>query len=175
MGKQRQLKKEESKKIMRLCSERNTILEISKLLERNHRTIKKFIYAGEVIRLKSKRTKPKALSFRDMQNLKNTLRKMPHSTSRAIFEKAGLSNVSKSTRNDYSRKFGEVRKIKSTLILTQKHKKTRIESSKKYIKQDFNKVIWIDECRATLGGPDGRARVAIVRPKTSTSVSTAAG
>ena len=83
---------------------------------------------------------------------------MPHSTSRAIFEQAGLSNVPKSTRNGYLREIGEVRKMKNTPILTQKHKENRDESAKKYVKQDFTNVIWTDECRATLDGPDGWAR-----------------
>ena len=85
MGKQRQPNKEETKKIIRLCSEGNNSLEISKLLKRAHRTIKNFLSTSEAIRAKPKRTKPKAMSSRDMRKLKNALRKMPHSTSRAIF------------------------------------------------------------------------------------------
>ena len=155
MGKQRQLKKEESKVIIKLCSEENTSLDLSKLLKRDHRTINKFLSADEFIRSKPKCTKPKALSSRDMRKLKNTLRKMLNSTSRAIFEKAGVSNVPKSTRNDYLREFREVRKMNSTPILTQKHMENRVEWLKKYVKQDFTNVMWTDECRATLDEPNG--------------------
>ena len=95
--------KRKIKKIIRLCLEGNTSLEISILRKRVHRTIKKFLSAGEVIR-----SKPKALRSRDLRILKNNFRKVPHSTSRGIFENAGISNVPKSTRNEYLREIEKV-------------------------------------------------------------------
>ena len=80
---------------------------------------------------------------------------MPHLTSKTIFEAAGLFELPKSTRNDYLRKIENVKKKISTPVLTKKHKQKQVEWARKYSKQDFNKVIWTDKCRATLNGPDG--------------------
>ena len=55
-GKQRQLKQEEIKKILKLCSEGNNSLEISNLLKMDHSKIKTFLSAGEVTSAKSKLT-----------------------------------------------------------------------------------------------------------------------
>ena len=43
-------------------------------------------------------------------------------------------------------------------VLTKKHKAKRVKWAKKYLKYDFNEVIWTDECRVTLNGPDGWAK-----------------
>ena len=61
------------KKIIRLSSKLNTSLEISKLLNRDHRTIKKFLSAGEVTH-----SKLKALSTRVLRKVTNSLRNYPH-------------------------------------------------------------------------------------------------
>ena len=42
--------------------------------------------------------------------------------------------------------------------LTVNHKERRIEFAVKYMKQDFDKVMFTDECRATLDGSDGFSR-----------------
>ena len=158
MGKKCQLTEGETKEIVTLCSQGTTSLEIAKKLGRDHRTIKNFLSQGKVTRSKPIRGKPKALSPRNIRKVTNTLRKMPHASSRAIFHAAGLPEIPKTTRNDYLRKIGMVRKMKSTPLLTKTHKEKRVKWAKKYLKHDFNKVIWTDECRATLDGPDGWAK-----------------
>jgi len=154
MGKRSQLSTEEVKKIVQLSTKLSS-LEISKKLKRDHRTIKKFLTKGEVTRARLTKTKPKALSPRDERKLKRTLRIMPHATSKMLFEKAGLKKISKTTRNVYLQKIGNIRKMKNSPVLTSIHKMKRIDWARKFIKQDFHKVIWSDECRATLDGPDG--------------------
>ena len=45
----------------------STTLEIVILMKRDHRTIKKFLSAGQVTHSEPNRTKPKALGSRDLQ------------------------------------------------------------------------------------------------------------
>ena len=42
--------------------------------------------------------------------------------------------------------------------LSKLHRQKRLDWADMYLKQDFSKVLWTDECRATLDGPDGWAR-----------------
>ena len=44
-------------------------------------------------------------------------------------------------------------------ILKKTHKEKRIALTQKYIKTNFEDVLFTDEARATLDGPDGRAKV----------------
>lgn len=158
MGKKVKLTQNETQQIIQLFSRRKSSLEIAKTLNRDHRTIKNFLSKGKVTHSTPKRGKPKALSSRDIRKVTNTLRKMPHASSRAIFQEAGLTEISKTTRNEYLKKIGSVKKKVSTPVLSKTHKEKRVLWAKKYLKQDFNKVIWTDECRATLDGPNGWAK-----------------
>ena len=84
--------------------------------------------------------------------------RQPISTSAQIFQAAGLPDIAKSTRCRALRSIGKVVKVKTRPPLNRRHKEKRIVWCKKYLKLDFNKVIWSDEMRATLDGPDGWAR-----------------
>ena len=86
---------------------------------------------------------------------------MPGATSAKIFEEAGLVNVPKTTRNRLLRKVAPVAAIRSPSTkppLTPRHRRLRMEWSKKYMKTDMNFVLFTDESRATLDGPDGWAK-----------------
>ena len=122
MGKRSQLCQEEAQNIVQLSSKGKSSLEIARKLKRDHRTIKKFLTEGKVTRAKQKRTKPKALSSRHEKKVKNALLRMPHSTSKTIFEAAGLFEIPNLTRNGYLKKIGNVKKKISTSVLTKKHK-----------------------------------------------------
>ena len=138
--------------------EREKFTRDGKKINRDHRTSKNFLAKGKVTHSTPKRSKPKALSPRDLRKVTNTLRKMPHASSRGIFQEAGLPKIPKTTRNEPLNKIGSVKKKVSAPVLTKAHKEKRIQWAKKYLKQGFSKVIWTDECRATLDGPDGWAK-----------------
>ena len=120
MGKRSQLCQNKVQNIVQLSLKGKCSLEIARKLKRDHRTIKKFLTEGKVTCSKQKCTKPKASCLRDERKVKNALLRMPHSASKIIFEAAGLSKVPKSTRNDYLRKIGNIKKKISTLVLIKK-------------------------------------------------------
>ena len=111
----------------------------------------------KVLHLEKKHTggRPKALSDREVRKIKIQLAKCPHSSSKTIFIKAGLPNVSKTTRNRVLKRLGNVRNRSVRPHLTKKHKLQRVDWAKKYHTLDFVNVLWTDESRVTLDGPDG--------------------
>ena len=80
-------------------------LEISKILKRDHRTVKRFVEEGKVERKQHKRGRPSVTTSRDLRKIKRSLSQNPHSTSQTIFEAAGVTNVSKRTRNRILKKW----------------------------------------------------------------------
>ena len=95
MGKRSQLCQNKVQNIVQLGSKEKSSFEVARKLKRDHCTIKKFLTKGKVTRAKQKCTKPKALSPRHERKVKIALLRMPHSTSKTIFEAAGLSKVPK--------------------------------------------------------------------------------
>ena len=154
MGLKSKLTSDEQTKIFNMLSSGYNSLEISKKMNRDHRTIKKFIDKPIIYQTPKKSMKPKALSPRDCRKIKNIIVKSPHLTSKSIFIKAGLSNIPKSTRNVFLNSISSVKKMKKLPYLTENHKNRRYEWAKSHIKCDFSLIIWSDECRATLDGPD---------------------
>ncbi|KAA8584625.1 hypothetical protein FQN60_008410, partial [Etheostoma spectabile] len=72
--------------------------------------------------------------------------------------KCNLPGVSRSTRCSVLRDVAQVRKAETRPPLNKTHKVKRQDWAKKYLKTDFSKVLWTDEMRVTLDGPDGWAR-----------------
>ncbi|KAI5088077.1 bloodthirsty [Silurus meridionalis] len=82
---------------------------------------------------------------------------MPLATSLAIFQSCNITGVPKSTRCAILRDMAKVRKAESRPPLNKTHKLKRQDWAKKYLKTDFSKVLWTDEMRVSLDGPDGWA------------------
>ncbi|KAF4647351.1 hypothetical protein FOZ61_004295, partial [Perkinsus olseni] len=74
-----------------------------------------------------------------------------------IFDEAGVTPKGKTTRNKVLKEVGKVVKPRPRPSLTQKHKKDRLDWARANLKRDFSTVIWTDEARATLDGPDNWA------------------
>ena len=152
MAKGVQITEYETKKITKLLSTGKSTCFIAKQLKRGHHTIKKFVENDWVTRKKPTKCKPKALSPAKVHKLKFALAKNPNSTSKTIFDQAGIHDIPKTTRNVYLRKLGTVKKVVASPPLSKLHCQKWQEWADRYLKQDLRKVLWTDECRATLDG-----------------------
>ena len=80
-----------------------------------------------------------------------------HSCSKFIFVAASGPKVGKTTRCKVLQSIGRAISPKKRPLLTKVHKAKRVEWAERYHKANFSNVIFTDECRATLDGPDGWA------------------
>ena len=100
----------------------------------------------------------KSVTKRDLSCLKRNLRKVPGAISKTIFQESGLTGIPKTTRN---RILGRIAKHKASQKrpqLSSRHKDLRLNWARKYMKSDIKYVLFTDESRATLDGPDGWAK-----------------
>jgi hypothetical protein len=72
-----------------------------------------------------------------MYRLRRNLRKMPGATSKIIFKEAGLLDVPKTTPNHILGKLGSMKTMIKRPSLTPKHKRLRMELSRKYMQTDI--------------------------------------
>ena len=158
MGKKRDLSEEEKAEIIKKLGKGVDTLQISKLLKRDHRTIQSFVNAGKNKRKDYDKTAAKRRRAKICTKLKIEVSKNPHATSKTIFQNAGLPMTSRNTRCRMLLEVAKVKKMQSRPLLTKRHKENRISWAHQYLKLDFSKVIFTDECRATLDGPDGWTR-----------------
>jgi hypothetical protein len=93
-----------------------------------------------------------------MYRLRRNVRKMPGATSKRIFKEAGLPDVPKTTRILILGKLGSIKTMIKRPSLTPRHKRLRMEWSRKYMKTDMKFVLFTDESRASLDGPAGWAK-----------------
>ena len=157
MGKKSDLSEKEKNSIRVYMSQGTDTLQISKLLKRDHRTIQRYVKEGHSSRKKRPKTGVKGISKRDVNAIKRIVAKKPHLTSKRVFEEANLKNVPRSTRCRVLKNMGSVKKMSPKSPLNETQRKKRMEWAARYLKTDFSKVIFTDEARATLDGPDGWA------------------
>lgn len=158
MGRKKDLTSTEKAKIVSLLACGNSTNEIAKDLGRDHRTIKKYVQRSEGGRKKREEPKRRKISKRDVARLKREAARTPLATSANLFKRCGITNMSRSGRCNVLRELGQVKKAESKPRLTAQHREKRLNWAKKYMKSDFSKVLWTDEMRVTLDGPDGWAR-----------------
>ena len=92
MGK-RDLTDADRLKITSMSGYGKSTLEIAKNMNRDHRTIKRFVVSGQTKRKTPKRCYLRRLSPRDIRKLKVEMAKTPQATSKSIFENAGVSDA----------------------------------------------------------------------------------
>lgn len=80
--------------------------------------------------------------------------KKPCCTSKKIFEEAGIDNISKTSRNRFLKTIGKQRRPIKKVLLTPRHKKLRYNWALRYMKTNMEAVIFTDETRVCLDGPD---------------------
>ena len=87
-----------------------------------------------------------------------TLKQSPFSTSGKIFSEAGIQNCGRTLRCKNLSTIGKVVQPICQPPLSEVHRSKRVAWANQYMKLDFRRVIFSDECRAILDGPDGVCR-----------------
>ncbi|CAI9583058.1 unnamed protein product [Staurois parvus] len=90
-----------------------------------------------------------------MHRIKRAAAKIPLHSSKQIFEAAGASGVPRTSRCRVLQSLATVHKPFIRPPLTNAHKQKQLHWAEKYTKTNFQTVLFTDECRATLDGPDG--------------------
>ena len=163
MGKNKSLSTDERARITKRASEGASPAVIAKELKRDPRTIKKAIENINFTRKVRKDRGKSKLSPRDMRKIALAARKMPLHSSKSIFDAAGIANCCRQTRCTSLNMLGKMAKPKARPPISHRNKLKRVSWAKKYMKVDFSKVIFTDECHATLDGPDGWSRGWIIK------------
>ena len=158
MGKKKDLSGSEKQTIVQLLGQGKIAHEIAQSIHRDSRTVKRFIKDSNHTRKRSDKGKCKVISKRDITKIKRSVAKNPLNTSFRVFQEAGINGVSKSSRWRLLQRIATVKTAKRQPPLTIVHKVNRVKWAMKYLKTDFSNVLFTDECRATLDGPDGFAR-----------------
>ena len=158
MGKGESLSQDERIIIPQKLAEGLKPSQIARLLDRDTRTIKKAIMNINFTR-KTRSDRGKfILSARDLRKLKSTVKKQPLSTSKSIFNSAGLGEFGRTTRCKALKMVSRVTRAVKRPYLTIRHCKQRMSWSRQYMKLAFENEIFTDESRVTLDGPDGWRR-----------------
>ena len=92
MGRKSVLKPEAKKKITQLLSQGKTSVDISKIIHRDHRTVKSYIANSSKVRQRSDKVTFQKISRLEISFIKRAVAKKPHSTSFKIFGEAGVQD-----------------------------------------------------------------------------------
>lgn len=111
MGQKNDLTDSEKSKIIKCLSEGTNPLKISKILGRDHRTIKHFIANSH--RKKRVDLKRRKLTGIDLQRIKDEATRNPLSCSAAVFQNCSLPGVPRSTRCSVLRDVATARKAET--------------------------------------------------------------
>lgn len=158
MGAKSDLSDIEKTAIVRFLGEGYTPLTISKQLKRDHRTVKKFIKNSQNIRCRKDKGKFRSIKQKEMLKLKLSVCRNQNSSSKKIFIDAIEKLPCRQTRCNILNKISKCVSSDKRPHLTKNTIKQRMDWGRKYMKIKPCNIIWTDECRATLDGPDGFQR-----------------
>ena len=116
---------------------------------------KGFVIEAREGRKKHKTVRPRVTTSKDLRKIKRTLSAKPHSTNKDILDHAGVTKISKRTRNRILKQMADQRAPTKCPPLSDINGQKRLASATKYLKTDFHNVLWTDETRSTLDGSDG--------------------
>ena len=157
MGRGKALTEDEKAVIIKESAKGTSPDAIAAKIGRHVDTVKRFQKNPTPRKKRSDAGISKTVTDRDMRNITRQLRKKPGQTSKSIFNAAGLCDIPKSTRNSILRTVGSVVAPVKMPPLTKRHKDLRMKWAKRYLKMDMSLVLFTDETRATLDGPDSWA------------------
>lgn len=124
----------------------------------DHRTFKRFVANSQLGSKKCMWKKRRKWTAKDLTRIKRQTTRNPLSSSATVFQNCNLPGVFRSTRCQVLRDMAKVKKTETRPPLNKIHKLKRQDWAKKYLKTDFSKVLWTDEMKVTLDGPNGWAR-----------------
>ena len=158
MGKKQDLTYSEKDENVRLLGKGISTLQIAKDVKRHHRTIKSFANNFTTVRINGKGEFAKLKKRVAKSLLARKLKQIPLSTSGKLFCEAGIQNCGRTLRckilSTIGKKVQPIRQPPLSEVPWSKH----VAWAKQYMKLDFRRVIFTDECRAALHGPDGFRR-----------------
>ena len=157
MGKKHDFTSSEKDEIVRLLGKGISTLQIAKDVKRDHRTIKSFATNSTKVRTNGRKGICKATK-RSKSLLARKLKQNLLSTSRKLFCGACIQNCNRTLRCKIISTIGKIVQPIRQPPLSEVHRSKRVAWAKQYMKLDFRRVIFTDQCRATLDGPDGICR-----------------
>lgn len=155
MGKKKDLSGTEKNCILEGLRNGMKTLDIAKRIGRDHRTVKDYAVNGGRCRTRSDVGSSRKVTVKQLGRLKRELVKKPLMSSKKIFENVGVPEMARTTRCRVLRNIASVRKPTIRPPLRKTHMEKRLAWAKNNLKTDFKNVLFTDECRATLDGPDG--------------------
>ena len=136
---------DERKLITRHLAEGLPACQIGILLGRDPRTIKTAINDINFHRKIRKDKGTSIVSKRDKQKIQYVLKNNSLLTSAAIFAKAGVYNICKTTRCKTLRELGNVNVARRRPQISGRNQIKRLNWARQYMKLDFNNVVFADE------------------------------
>ena len=158
MERKRELTTIEKDQIVKLLSNQKTTIELARTLSRDRRTIKNFVQKASKVRSRSDKGHFRIIKKNEMTVLKMAIVRNPLTMPRKCFNESNIQVESRTSRCRTIQVLAEMKSAIKKPPLTMNYKERGVEFAVKYMKQDFNKVRFSDECRATLDGPDGFSR-----------------
>ena len=155
MGRAKGLTTDEKATIIKESGKGTDARAIAISLGRHVDTVKRFLADPSPRKKRSDSGVLKAVTTRELRLVKRKLLKKLGQTSKTIFREANLPEVSKSTRCRLLRSLAKNVKPEKQPPLSPRHKEARLNWARKYLKTDMKMVLFTDETRATLDGPDG--------------------
>lgn len=154
MGRKPGLSEDEKCSIIQKTAKCIPVEVIAKELGRHQRTIKRFLADPSPRKKRSDAGSSKLKTDRNLRRIRRAMIANPGKTSGEIFAAAGLKDVPKSTRNKVLHEMGQNVSPVKMPPMNAKHREKRVQWAKKYIKLPTKYILFTDESRATMDGPD---------------------